>query len=417
MAKITKTAVIGAGTMGSGIASHLANAGVPVVLLDVVPEGAANRNQVAETALRRLRASSPPAFMDPDYAKLITPGNVEDHLAWLAEADWIAEAVVERLEVKQALYGAIESVRKPGALVSSNTSTLPLAMLTEGMPASLVPDFCITHFFNPVRYMRLLEMVAGPETRPEVIETLSEFCDLSLGKGVVHCKDTPGFLANRIGCFALQVAMVEALDLGLSVEAADRIMGRPMGIPKTGADRIMGRPMGIPKTGVFGLYDLIGLDLMLDVCRSLSRALPAGDAFLDVAEGIPVTHKLVAEGQTGRKCGRRRVLSFRRVQGHGGPGGDGSDERPVPPGPAASKRGRGGGRNSWPARPGRVAGQARPIRLAGAGPHADLCRVPDPRRHRRSRRDRPGHEAWLQLDPWALRDDRLPRCGLVSRAA
>jgi 3-hydroxyacyl-CoA dehydrogenase len=288
MAKITKAAVIGAGTMGSGIASHLANAGVPVVLLDVVPEGAANRNQVAETALRRLRASSPPAFMDPDYAKLITPGNVEDHLAWLAEADWIAEAVVERLEVKQALYGAIESVRKPGALVSSNTSTLPLAMLTEGMPASLVPDFCITHFFNPVRYMRLLEMVAGPETRPEVIETLSEFCDLSLGKGVVHCKDTPGFLANRIGCFALQVAMVEALDLGLSVEAADRIMGRPM---------------GIPKTGVFGLYDLIGLDLMLDVCRSLSRALPAGDAFLDVAEGIPVTHKLVAEGQTGRKGG------------------------------------------------------------------------------------------------------------------
>jgi 3-hydroxyacyl-CoA dehydrogenase len=288
MARITKAAVIGAGTMGSGIASHLANAGVPVVLLDVVPEGAENRNQVAEAALSRLLNSSPPAFMDRDYAKLITPGNVEDHLEWLAEADWIAEAVVERLEVKQALYGAIESVRKPGALVSSNTSTLPLAMLTDGMPASLVPDFCITHFFNPVRYMRLLEMVAGPGTRPEVIETLSDFCDLRLGKGVVHCKDTPGFLANRVGCFALQVAMVEALDLGLSVEDADRIMGRPM---------------GIPKTGLFGLYDLIGLDLMLDVCRSLSRALPAGDAFLDVAEGLPVTHKLVAEGQTGRKGG------------------------------------------------------------------------------------------------------------------
>ncbi len=288
MGEIKRAAVIGAGTMGAGIAGHLANAGVPAVLLDVVPEGAANRDAIAERAVERLLASSPPALMHAERAKLITTGNVEDHLGLLAEADWIAEAVVERLEVKQALYRKIDMVRKPGALVSSNTSTIPLSHLTEDMPADLVPDFAITHFFNPVRYMRLLELVAGPETRPEVIATLSAFCDQVLGKGVVRCSDTPGFLANRVGCYALQVAMVEAEALGLTVEEADAVMGRPM---------------GIPKTGVFGLYDLIGLDLMQDVCRSLSAALPADDPFHAVAEGIAVTRRLVAEGKTGLKGG------------------------------------------------------------------------------------------------------------------
>ena len=288
MGEIKTAAVIGAGTMGSGIAGHLANAGVPVVLLDIVPEGAENRNAVAGAAVERLLASSPPALMHPDKAKLIAVGNVEDHLDRLAEADWIAEAVVERLEVKQALYEKIAAVRKPGALVSSNTSTIPLARLTEAMPAGLVPDFCITHFFNPVRYMRLLELVAGPGTRPEAVATLAGFCDQVLGKGVVHCNDTPGFLANRVGCYALQVAMVEAAALGLTVEQADAVMGRPM---------------GIPKTGVFGLYDLIGLDLMQDVSRSLRAALPAEDPFQAVADGIPVTHTLVDEGRTGLKGG------------------------------------------------------------------------------------------------------------------
>ena len=292
MADIKRAAVIGAGTMGSGIAGHLANAGVPVVLLDVVPpesaEVAENRNAIAEGAVERLLASSPPALMHPDKAKLIETGNIEDHLDRLAEVDWIAEAVIERLEVKQALYEKIEAVRKPGALVSSNTSTIPLALLTEAMPANLVPDFCITHFFNPVRYMRLLELVAGPQTRPEAVATLARFCDEVLGKGVVHCNDTPGFLANRVGCYALQVAMVEAAALGLTVEAADAVMGRPM---------------GIPKTGVFGLYDLIGLDLMQDVARSLTSALPAEDPFQAVAEGLPVTHRLVAAGMTGLKGG------------------------------------------------------------------------------------------------------------------
>jgi 3-hydroxyacyl-CoA dehydrogenase len=288
MGEINRAAVIGAGTMGAGIAGHLANAGVPVVLLDIVPGGAANRDAIAKRAVERLLASSPPALMHAERAKLIATGNVEDDLGLLAEADWIAEAVVERLEVKQALYRRIETVRKAGALVSSNTSTIPLASLTEDMPAALVPDFAITHFFNPVRYMRLLELVAGPATRPEAVATLAAFCDQVLGKGVVRCNDTPGFLANRVGCYALQVAMVEAEALGLTVEEADAVMGRPM---------------GIPKTGVFGLYDLIGLDLMLDVCRSLEAALPAADPFQRVAEGIAITHRLAAEGSTGLKAG------------------------------------------------------------------------------------------------------------------
>jgi 3-hydroxyacyl-CoA dehydrogenase len=296
MAKIAKAAVIGAGTMGSGIAGHLANAGVPVILLDVVPEGAEDRNVVARGAVARLLNSSPPALMHSDKAELITIGNIEDDMAALAEADWVAEAVVERLDIKQALYREIERHRKPGAMVSSNTSTIPLTMLTHGMSPELARDFCITHFFNPVRYMRLLELVAGPKTRPEVLETLGEFCDIQLGKGVIPCRDTPGFLANRVGCYALQVAMVEALDHGLTIEEADAIVGRPM---------------GIPKTGVFGLYDLIGLDLMLDVAKSLTAALPASDDFTTVAEGIPVMHDLVREG----RCGQKSGVGFYRTVG------------------------------------------------------------------------------------------------------
>lgn len=297
--KISKAAVIGAGTMGSGIASHVANAGVPVMLLDIVPEGANNRNAVAEGALQRLLALSPPALMHRSNIDLITPGNIEDHLELLADADWIAEAVVERLDVKRRLYDAIDEVRKPGAYVSSNTSTIPLSLLTEKMSGALKRDFCITHFFNPVRYMRLLEIVAGRDTRPEVIGTLSEFCDVSLGKGVVPCRDTPGFLGNRVGVYALQAGITEALAAGLKVEEADALMGRPM---------------GIPKTGVFGLYDLIGLDLMIDVAESLRSALPETDAFQEIAAGIPLIPKLIAEGYTGNK-GKGGFYRNREVNG------------------------------------------------------------------------------------------------------
>ena len=282
---IRRAAVIGAGTMGSGIAGHLANAGVEVELLDVA--GAApDCDSVARGAIERMRSQTPPPFMHPGHAARITAGNIEDHLHRVSDCDWIVEAIVERIDVKRELYDALDSMRRPGSIVSSNTSTLPLALLAERMSPAMRSDFCITHFFNPVRFMRLLELVRGPDTRPEVIETLARFCDRELGKGVVHCRDTPGFLANRVGVHALQAGLVEAVAQGVTVEEADSVMGRPM---------------GIPKTGLFGLYDLIGLDLMLDVAASLAMALPPGDPFQRVAGGIPVVRALVAAGRTGNK--------------------------------------------------------------------------------------------------------------------
>ena len=271
--------------MGSGIAGHLANAGVEVELLDVAA-AATYRDSVARAALERMRSQTPPPLMHPDRAARITTGNIEDHLDRVSDCDWIVEAIVERIDVKRDLYDALDRVRRPGSIVSSNTSTLPLALLAEHMSDAMRGDFCITHFFNPVRFMRLLELVRGPDTRTEVIETLERFCDMALGKGVVHCRDTPGFLANRVGVYALQAGLFEAVAQGVTIEEADAVMGRPM---------------GIPKTGLFGLYDLIGLDLMLDVAASLAMALPAGDAFQRVAEGIPVMRDLVSGGYTGNK--------------------------------------------------------------------------------------------------------------------
>ena len=271
--------------MGSGIAGHLANAGVEVLLLDV-PGAAPERDSVAAGALERMRSQSPPPLMHPDCASRITTGNVADHLDRVSDCDWIVEAIVERIDVKRALYDALDAMRRPGSIVSSNTSTLPLALLTERMSSAMRGDFCITHFFNPVRFMRLLELVRGPDTRLEVIEELARFCDRELGKGVVHCRDTPGFLANRVGVHALQAGLVEALAQGVTIEEADAVMGRPM---------------GIPKTGLFGLYDLIGLDLMLDVAASLAMALPPDDPFQRVADGIPMVRDLVSGGHTGNK--------------------------------------------------------------------------------------------------------------------
>ncbi len=286
MADIRKVAVIGAGVMGAGIAAHVANAGIPVVLLDIVPEGAANRNAIAQGAIDKLLKADPAAFMTKRAARLVTPGNTEDDLDKLAECDWIVEAVIERLDVKQALYRRIEAVRKPGSVVSSNTSTIPLATLTAGLPDSFARDFCITHFFNPPRYMRLLEVVAGEQTRPEAIERVGRFADVALGKSVVPCKDRPGFIANRLGVYWLQVAVVEAIDAGLDVEDADAVVGKPM---------------GIPKTGVFGLLDLVGLDLMPHVNASMAKSLPPGDPFHGAHRELPLINRMLAEGYTGRK--------------------------------------------------------------------------------------------------------------------
>jgi 3-hydroxyacyl-CoA dehydrogenase len=283
---IRRAAVIGAGLMGSGIAAQIANAGVPVLLLDIVPAGAADRNALAEGALARMAKADPAPFMSGQAQRLVTPGNLEDDLARLAEVDWIVEAVIEKLEVKRDLYARLEAVRKPGGIVSSNTSTLPLARLTEGLPESFRRDFMITHFFNPPRYMRLLEVVAGPETRAEAVAELAEFADHRLGKSIVRCKDTPGFVANRIGSFWMQAAFCEAFDMGLPVEEADLVLGRPL---------------GIPKTGVFGLADLVGIDLLPHVAASLRAALPPDDPFHEVDREFPLIARLITTGFTGRK--------------------------------------------------------------------------------------------------------------------
>jgi len=283
---IQRAAVLGAGVMGSGIAAHIANAGVPVMLLDIVPEGAADRSTLAKGAIERLARADPPAFMSKRARRLVQPGNLEDDLERLGEADWIVEAVVEDADVKRALYERIERHRRPGAIVSSNTSTLPLARLTEGLPASLRRDFVITHFFNPPRYMRLLELVGGPDTGPEAVEAITDFADRRLGKSVVACKDTPGFIANRIGSFWLQAALKEAFETILPIEEADLVLGRPF---------------GIPKTGVFGLADLVGIDLLPHVAASLRAALPATDPYHEVDREWPLIGRLIEAGYTGRK--------------------------------------------------------------------------------------------------------------------
>jgi 3-hydroxyacyl-CoA dehydrogenase len=283
---IENIAVIGAGVMGSGIAAQAANAGVPVLLLDIVPKGAVDRNVIAATALKRLAETDPPPLMHPKNARLITPGNIEDHQDRIAQADWIIEAVVERRDIKQNLYRTLDRTRKPGSVVSSNTSTLPLAELARGMPDSFRRDFLITHFFNPPRYMPLIEFVTGPDTRPEAAEAVGQFADRRLGKSIVHCKDTPGFIANRIGVYWLQLGLREAMRLGLTVEEADAVIGRPF---------------GIPKSGIFGLLDLVGLDLIPHVIESMVRELPPDDLFHGISQVPDLVSRLVAEGYTGRK--------------------------------------------------------------------------------------------------------------------
>lgn len=283
---INKVAVIGAGLMGGGIAAHVANAGVDVILLDIVPKGAKKRSELALNAVERMLKTEPAPFMEKRNAKRITCGNIEDDLALLAEADWIVEAVIEKLDIKQTIYRQIDSVRKPGSIVSSNTSTIPCADLMNGMDESFQRDFLITHFFNPPRYMRLLEIVSGEKTRDEAVATVSEFADHRLGKGVVDCKDTPGFIANRIGTFWIQAAVVEAFKGGVTVEQADAAIGRAI---------------GIPKTGIFGLMDLVGIDLMPLVSKSLYDAVPENDTYRTLYGEPELILKMIAEGSIGRK--------------------------------------------------------------------------------------------------------------------
>ena len=296
---IERVTVLGAGVMGAGIAAHISNAGIPVRLLDIVPEGAEDRNAIARGAVEKLRKARPSGFMEQRNARLISVGNLADNLADLADSDWIIEAVIERLDIKRDLYAQVDAVRKPGSIVSSNTSTIPLAALVADLPISFRQDFLITHFFNPPRFMRLLEVVGGADTRPDALSLVGEFCDVRLGKGVVPCKDTPGFIGNRIGIYWLQCAVLEAIAMGITVEEADAVMGAPV---------------GIPKTGVFGLMDLVGIDLMPHVLSSMATHLPADDPFGEYFQIPPLIDRMIANGYTGRK-GKGGFYRLNKVEG------------------------------------------------------------------------------------------------------
>ncbi len=284
--QIRKVGVIGAGVMGAGIAAQVANAGIPVMLLDIVPPGANDRSVVASGAVAKMLKTEPAPFMSTRAARLVETGNIEDDLGRLAECDWIIEVIVERPDIKQQLYRKLEAVRRPGTAISSNTSTIPLSVLTDGMGEAFARDFLITHFFNPPRYMRLLEVVPGPHTDPATVQAVSAFADKQLGKSVVTCNDAPGFIANRVGNYWLQVAVVEAFDSGVTVEEADAVIGKPF---------------GIPRTGVFGLIDLVGLDLMPHINASLARTLAPDDAFHAHNRDLPLIGRMIEQGQIGRK--------------------------------------------------------------------------------------------------------------------
>ncbi len=277
--KFKNVVVIGSGTMGSGIAAHLCNANIPVTLLDL-------KTEISEKARDRINRSRPPLLIDKSKINNIKVGNINDNFDVVKDADWVVEAVVERIDIKHQIYEKIFKARKKGAIVSSNTSSIPIKVLSQHLTDVEKKDFCITHFFNPVRYMGLLEIVKNENNDLDKINELKEFCETELGKGAIVCNDTPGFLGNRVGVYAMQIAMTEAFKMKLSVEEADAIFGRPM---------------GIPKTGVFGLYDLIGIDLMADVLKSFIKELPETDEFHEVAKEIPLVKKLIETGYTGRK--------------------------------------------------------------------------------------------------------------------
>jgi len=289
--QINSVAVIGGGTMGTGIAGLCAQTGHKVLLLDVSKDAAAKAED-------RIINGRPPAIDDPDKAANITYGTIDANLAQIADYDWICEAVIEDLPTKRALFEKLEPLRRAGSVISTNTSGIPLRDITEGMADSLRRDIAVTHFFNPVKVMRLMELIPGADTDPDVISALAAFTGGVLGKGVVHAKDTVNFIGNRIGCFWMMTGLhyaQEALRDGLSMEQIDALMAGPV---------------GLPPTGLYGLIDLIGLDVMDLVGKNLAVNLPAGDLGVDfVALPTPI-HAMLERGQIGRKAG----AGFYRMQ-------------------------------------------------------------------------------------------------------
>jgi 3-hydroxyacyl-CoA dehydrogenase len=261
MKRINKVAILGAGTMGARIAAHFANAGVPSFLLDIVPgdvasgAGATARNKIAAAGLEGAKKSKPAAFMDSSLARLVTIGNLEDDLKKLAEVDWIIEAVVENLEIKRALLRKVEAIRKPGTIVTTNTSGLPVGKIAEGFSDDFRGSWFGTHFFNPPRYMRLLEIIPTPESDQAAIDAVAHFCDVRLGKGVVIAKDTPNFIGNRIGTFSVLNVMRLMQEMDLTIEDVDALTGQAV---------------GWPKSATFRTIDLVGLDILGHVVGNMT---------------------------------------------------------------------------------------------------------------------------------------------------
>ncbi len=281
---IQTVAVLGAGTMGAGIAAACAQAGCETVLLDVSDE-------LAQRGKDNMLAGRAPMLDDPKSADLITVGSFDDSLDLVSNADWVCEAIVEDLEAKRGMFSRLEKVRKPGSIVTTNTSGIPLRSICDGMPEQFRRDVAVTHFFNPVKVMRLLEVVPGEETDSEVITSLASFARERLGKGVVYAKDTVNFIGNRIGCFWMLAGLHKGGDAqrqGISVERVDALMSAAM---------------GIPSTGLYGLIDLVGLDVMGLVAANLDNNLPASDAGRAYLKLPAVEQSMLDSGQLGRKTG------------------------------------------------------------------------------------------------------------------
>ena len=257
MKRINKVAVLGAGTMGARIAAHFANAGVPSYLFDIVPPDADGpaRNKIAAAGLDAAKKSKPAAFMEPSLARFVTVGNFEDDLKKLADVDWIIEAVVENLDIKRALLRKVEAIRKPGTIVTTNTSGLPVGKIAEGFSDDFRWAWFGTHFFNPPRYMRLLEIIPTPEADRAAIDAVAHFCDVRLGKGVVIAKDTPNFIGNRIGTFSVLNVMRLMQEMGLTIEEVDALTGQAV---------------GWPKSATFRTIDLVGLDILGHVVGNMT---------------------------------------------------------------------------------------------------------------------------------------------------
>src|SRR5450755_468735 len=258
MKSIHNVTVLGAGTMGARVAAHLANAGVPCFLLDIVPAGASGsaRNKIAAGGLDAARKSKPAAFFEASLSSLVTVGDFEDDLKRVAEADWIIEAVIEDLEIKRALLMKVDALRKPGTIITTNTSGLPVAKIAEGFPEDFRRCWFGTHFFNPPRYMRLLEIIPTADADPALMDVVSKFADLHLGKGVVLAKDTPNFIANRIGTFSVLNVMRLMQELDLSIEEVDALTGTAV---------------GWPRSATFRTLDMVGLDILGHVVRNMTE--------------------------------------------------------------------------------------------------------------------------------------------------